>query len=318
MNVANLVEKRKQQWNELEKLCETRLRGAQVARFAALYRAACADLALAAAYQLPPSTVGYLHRLVGRAHSRLYRSERFQPASWLGVIFRDAPRQIFSDPCVRVAAILFFGLFSLSACLGYNEHLFPGFAETVVGTEQLDQTSESFSSGLEGSFTHYIAMAGFYIRHNTGIGLRCFAFGILLIPCLYILCFNATLLGASFGYMTRADVAGSEAFSIFVTAHGPFELTAIALSAGAGLRLGIGLFRTEGMTRMGSLQINAKRAIPMMVAAACLFFLAAFTEGFISPSPLPYPFKAGWAIGSSGLLMAYFVLLGMPPQETRT
>ena len=26
------------------------------------------------------------------------------------------------------------------------------------------------------------AMAAFYIRHNTGIGLRCFAWGILIIP----------------------------------------------------------------------------------------------------------------------------------------
>jgi len=315
VNVATLVEKRRTQWTELERLCDGFVKPEDAARFGALYRAACADLALANSYQLPPGTVTYLHRLVGRAHSRLYRSERFDPQSWFNVIFIDAPRQIFSDPCVRIAAVLFFGLFSLSAFLAYNEERFPTYAEDMVGAAQLEQMETNFQQGLDGNFSHYIVMAGFYIKHNTGIGLRCFAFGILLIPCLFILCDNAVKLGASFGYMAREGVQGGDTFCIFVTAHGPFELTAIALSAGAGLRLGMGLFRTEGMTRLDSLRINALRAVPIMVAAAIMFFLAAFTEGFISPSPLVYPLKAAWAIGSSGVLMFYFVVLGFPRGE---
>ncbi len=89
MKVAAILEKRQAQWAELEQLCDSIGKvsrdsesGARtVARFAALYRSACADLALADAYQLPPGTVTYLHRLVGRAHNRLYRSKRFSPAT---------------------------------------------------------------------------------------------------------------------------------------------------------------------------------------------------------------------------------------------
>ncbi len=317
MNVATLVEKRRAQWTELETLCEGVVSPEATARFAALYRAACADLALASAYQLPPGTVTYLHRLVGRAHSRLYRSQRFDPMTWFDTIFVDAPRQIFSDPCVRIATILFFGLFSLSAYLAYNETMFPNYAEDIVGAESLEEMENSFEPGLNGNFAHYISMAGYYIKHNTGIGLQCFAYGILLIPTVFILCYNAVALGASFGYMAREGVPGGETFCEFVTAHGPFELTAIALSAGAGLRLGMGLFRTEGRTRIASLRANALQAVPIMVAAAIMFFLAAFTEGFISPSPLYYPLKAAWAIMSSGLLMFYFVVLGFPRGELR-
>ncbi len=54
------------------------------------------------------------------------------------------------------------------------------------------------------------------------------------------------------------------------------------------------------------------KAVPIMVASACLFFLAALTEGFISPSPLPYLFKFSWAIFSAGLISFYFVVLGFP------
>ena len=108
------------------------------------------------------------------------------------------------------------------------------------------------------------AMAAFYIRHNTGIGLRCFAWGILIIPGLQETLFNALVLGAAFGYMGRPDVPAGANFFNFVTAHGPFELTAIVLSAGAGLRLGMGWLKTNGLTRAASLQKTAAEAMPMM------------------------------------------------------
>ncbi|WP_164101906.1 stage II sporulation protein M [Candidatus Laterigemmans baculatus] len=320
MNIAKLLEQRRLQWTELERLCgELEVRGrtqqrsaAAVSRFATLYRSACADLALATAYQLPPATVAYLHRLVGRAHNQLYRSGTSTFASWVDIVIRQAPQRIFSDPCVRVAALLFFGLFTLSMLFAWNETLFPQFAETVLGAEHMTMMESSFEEPLDASMDHYLMMSGFYIQHNTGIGLQCFAFGILLIPCLVTLSYNAVVLGASFGYMARDSVAAGDNFFQFVTAHGPFELTAIALSAGAGLRMGLGLFATGGLRRVDSLRLSALKAVPIMAAAVVMFFLAAFTEGFISPSPLPYVVKAAWAILSSGLLMFYFVVLGFP------
>lgn len=320
MNIASLLEERRQHWAELENLCDRlEVRGraasgdaAAILRFASLYRSACADLALADSYRLPPATVTYLHRLVARAHNNLYRADRLDPTSWFETIFTVAPRQIFADPCVRVATGLFFGLFALAMILGFQESAFPGFAEAVLGKEQITSVSEMYDRPLVGSLDHYVSMAGFYIRHNTGIGLQCFAYGVLLIPCLFTLAFNAVTLGTVFGYMSRPDTPGADNFLHFVTAHGPFELTAIALAGGAGLRLGVGLFSTGGLSRIDSLFRSAQLAVPIMVASAMLFFLAALTEGFLSPSPLPYTIKALWAILSAGLISFYFVVLGFP------
>lgn len=320
MKVAAILEKRQAQWAELEQLCDSigsasrdSENGARtVARFAALYRSACADLALADAYQLPPGTVTYLHRLVGRAHNRLYRSKRLSPATWAEFLFRETPQQIFADPCVRFAALIFFGLFSLSLYLAKNETTFPTYAEDILGNQMIDTMEEMYDEPPTGNVGQYTMGTSYYISHNTGIGLKCFAFGILIIPCVFTLASNAVILGAVFGYMARSDAAGSDNFMQFVTAHGPFELTAIALAAAAGLRLGIGLFYTRGLTRYDSLRKNALRSVPIIVAASILFVLAAFTEGFISPSPLPYVVKAGWAIASSGLITFYFVVLGFP------
>jgi uncharacterized membrane protein SpoIIM required for sporulation len=329
MNVAALLEKRRVQWTELENLCDAmemrgrtdkvaggKHHGAQgISRFSTLYRAACADLALADAYQLPPGTVTYLHRLVARAHNQLYRANRFEPSRWTDVIFHEAPQQIFADPCVRIATIVFFGLFALSMYLAANDQQFPGFAESIVGANQLEAIEEMYETPLPGSLDHYVPMAGYYIMHNTGIGLQCFAYGILIIPCLFNLAFNAVVLGTMFGYMTRDDVTGGDNFFHFVTAHGPFELTAIALAAAAGLRLGVGLFSTRGLRRTDSLRLSAMQAVPVMAASAALFSLAAFTEGFLSPSPAPYLVKACWAILSSGMISFYFVILGFPRQR---
>ncbi|MCG8652989.1 MAG: stage II sporulation protein M, partial [Pirellulales bacterium] len=250
-----------------------------------------------------------------RAHNQLYRANKFETNRWMDVIFRDAPQQIFGDLCVRVATIVFFGLFALSMYLGANEELFPNFAENMVGAAQLEMLEDMYEQPLAGSLDHYVPMAGFYIMHNTGIGLQCFAYGILIIPCLFNLAYNAVALGTMFGYMARDGVTGGDNFFHFVTAHGPFELTAIALAAAAGLRLGVGVFYTCGLNRIDSLRESALKAVPVMVASAMLFSLAAFTEGFLSPSPAPYLFKAMWAIFSSGLISFYFVILGFPRHE---
>lgn len=334
MKVAELLEQRRKNWQELEVLCEqlrsrisVRLlsklglrqrkspsaNAAVMSRFAALYRAACADLALADAYQLPPNTVQYLHRLVGRAHNQLYRSRDFNYAAWGEMLLIDAPRRVFNDRCVQACFVMFWGIFILSAFIAYSQNLWPGYADDMLGEAMIEQLETSFADPIAGRNPNAnFQMAGFYIQHNTSIGLKCFAGGVVILPGLFYTIFNAAFLGASFGYMARADVLAGENFFHFVTAHGPFELTAIVLSAGAGLRIGFSWIWTGGLTRGESLRKTAREAMPIMGAAIVLFFLAALIEGFLSPSAAPYWLKAVVAMLSSGALMFYFVVLGFP------
>lgn len=325
MKVAELLERRRQNWHELERLGDdlrTRrgktLSAASIARFGALYRAACADLALADAYQLPPNTVQYLHRLVARSHSQLHRTHKFDVASWGKLLLIDAPQRIFNDRCVQLVFVLFWGMFILSAMLASSKALWPDYAERVLGADGIQGLDESFGESLaDRSAGDNFLMGCFYIRHNTGIGLKCFVSGVFVVPSLFVTLFNAAYLGAAFGYMARPESleAGHSGrnFFQFVTAHGPFELTAIALSAGAGLRLGVSWVVTHGLTRLDSLVKAAREAMPLMGAAGTMFFMAALIEGFVSPMAfIPYPLKAGVAVISSLLLMFYFVVLGFP------
>ncbi len=320
MKVAELLDLRRKNWQELELLCESlqnrsarRLQANDMSRFAALYRAACADLALADSYQLPPNTVRYLHRLVGRAHNQLYRTRRFDIAVWGKLLLEDAPQYIFKDRCVQITVCLFWAVFMISAYLAYSQGVWPDYAEQMLTAPVIEQMETDFSNPPDGRDpdTNMI-MAGFYIRHNTGIGLKCFAGGLLVIPGLFVTVFNSAYLGAAFGYMARPEVTAGENFFHFVTAHGPFELTAIVLSAGAGLRLGVGWLIPGRLSRLASLRKTAVEAMPLMGAAMCMFFFAALIEGFISPSGLPQWLKGTIAVVSSGILTFYFVILGMP------
>lgn len=325
MKASDRLQQRRPQWEELEQLCEQlartsgRLSAAQVLRLGALYRAACADLALAYAYQLPQSTVQYLHRLVGRAHNQLYRSQPLQPRRWAALLLRQVPRQVFQDRCVQAVFCLFWGLFVLAAFLAYDKRAWPDFAEEVLGAEHIQRMEEMYREPLaEGrSGEENLSMAGFYLSHNTGIGLRCFAWGLLVIPGLLLLITNAITLGATFGYMARPEAIGGEHFFEFVMAHGPFELTAIVLSAGAGLRLGLAWIVAGELSRRASLVQAGQQAMPVMGTAVVLFALAALIEGFVSPSTAPYAVKAGVALVSSVLLAFYFVVLGQPADVPR-
>jgi uncharacterized membrane protein SpoIIM required for sporulation len=315
MKVADLLQQRIAGWHALEMLCNRlegfrgrRLPAQQVVEFASLYRAACADLALADAYQLPPETISYLHHLVGRAHNQLYRSQRFNLRAWWEEMFLHVPPRLLWDRTVWLSAAIFWGLFLLAMFLAATS---PEFVENMITSEQAAEYEKNFSEPMSGRGSHEsAAMVGFYIFHNTGIGLQCFAYGLLLgVGGLFAIAFNGVYLGAVFGYMST--VPARENFFNFVTAHGPFELTAIVFSGAAGMRLGFALVSTGGLRRTESLRLAARQAMPTMGAAMVMFALAALIEGFVSPSGLPYAVKAAVAIVSAILILAYVCGLGL-------
>ena len=321
MKVSDLLQARRKDWSELETLCihyesksNVRREPERLTRFAALYRCLCADLALAEAYQLPPEVTRYLHRLVGRAHNQLYRSREFTVSTWARTLLYEVPQQLFHDSYLRLAFCIFWGAFLLSAVLATTQ---PGFSEAVLGAEQMQQMEEMYEKPLsELPQTERGAMLGFYVFNNAGIGLRCFAFGLVFgIGGMLVTLYNAVNLGTVFGHMSTLKQWDN--FAEFVTAHGPFELTAIVLSAAAGMRMGFSLINTGGLRRILALQRAAAEATPVACVGVLLFIMAAMIEAFVSPAPIPYEYKAGVAVLSAGLLMFYFVGLGMPQEEPR-
>jgi uncharacterized membrane protein SpoIIM required for sporulation len=317
MRVAERLEQRGSSWRELDALVARvsararRPAPTDVMRLGELYRSACTDLMLAEEHDLPRETVSYLHSLVGRAHNLIYRASGFSFQDWGRALFQTAPRLLRGDPALKVAALVFWGTFLLTALVSAGR---PDFARIVVGEAFLEQIDHDFGQpvyaerpdGLRRSDT---AMAGFYIQHNASIGLSCFAWGILFgLGSLYQLLFNGIIIGTLFGHMMTQPEGWN--FFHFVTAHSSFELTAIVVSGAAGLRLGWGLIDTQGQSRLASLRREASSALPAVGAAVVLFVLAAIVEGYVSASALPYWAKASVAIVSAAIIVAYLALGG--------
>lgn len=295
MKLAELLDRRQERWKELEELTRTMVRhrfsrrrsAAEIARFAELYRSACADLALARSYHLPSGVVEHLNRLVRDANAKLYQKQESGLGNLLTLLFHDGPKILAADLFLWVAAILFWIPFFAAWHFVQNDI---EFAEEVIGAEQLESTEEMFSEPFDSlDFGERFAMAAFYIKNNGGIGLQCFALGVLGgVGGVLILLSNGIILGAVFGHMHNFAVEETTRahFAEFTMAHGPFELTAIVLSAAAGMRIGFAFFYTGGYARFDAVRLAARKAVPAMIGALTLFTLAAGIEAFVSPSPM--------------------------------
>ncbi len=304
------LDRRRPAWDALEQALRRRAGSAPAPLpFAALHRDACADLALAEAYHLPRATSDYLHHLVARSHGRLHRRVSLVWQRIARLILVEVPGRLYGDGCWRVALLAFFGTFILCGVLAA---FLPQLAVDTLGQGQIDRMREMYASAPTGrTLDDGAEMGGFYIFNNVGIALSCFASGIFAgVGSLLWLTFNGIVLGLSFGVMATTDAATRGHFFTFVQAHGPFELTGIALSGGAGLRLGLGLIVTRGLPWRDSLKRSAREAVPLVATAATLVAMAAPIEAFVSPSDLPRWMKSIVLLACLGALALYFIGLG--------
>jgi uncharacterized membrane protein SpoIIM required for sporulation len=316
MRVAERLGQRETAWRELDLLLSRladgrKLSASETLRLGELYRSACTDLMLAEEHDLPRDTVAHLQALVARGHNLVYRATGFQFRDLGRALFYSAPRRLRNDPALRLAALVFWAVFLFSALLAAGR---PEIAPRILGDSFLESVDQMYAEpvsaprhdGRERSDTF---MTGFYIQHNTSIGLQCFAWGILFgLGSLYQLFTNALIFGTLFGHMTTRPHGVN--FFEFVTAHSAFELTAIIVASAAGMRLGWGLIDTQGQSRISSLRREASNALPGVGVAVVLFVLAALVEGYVSASSLPYSAKACVAILGGASIIAYLALGG--------
>jgi uncharacterized membrane protein SpoIIM required for sporulation/uncharacterized RDD family membrane protein YckC len=327
---AALLARRRPEWLRLEALIAGERgvgdrgsagRAEAAIELSRLYRSACADLALAGAYHLPRAHVAYLHGLVAKAHLRFYRRIGASGGRRLErLLLVDVPARLYGDGCLRVALLAFFGVFLAAGTLGWAR---PEMAALFVGEHALADLRDLYAEAPRGRGSDAgAAMGGFYLLNNVGIALACFASGIFAgVGSLVWLVFNGLYLGLCFGFMAGVEDPTRAHFFEFVSAHGPFELTGIALAGAAGLRMGLGLVVRRGLPRLEALRRSAAEAVPVMVVAGLLVALAAPIEAFVSPSSMPLAGKRSLMGLCTVALLVYLVGLGararriQPPSE---
>ena len=302
-----------QQLTLLEKRGGHHASGDELVDFPAHYRQICHLLALAQERQYSPYLIDQLNDLALRGHQQFYRRDGNILHNILTFILRGFPAAVRREyKFVWIAVALFFlPLFAMGLLTYHNPNLvYSVFSHQNVQhfVDMYDPVKNAKYTSARGSSTD-LAMFGFYIKNNIGIGFQTFASGILLgIGAIFNLLYNGVTIGAVAGYLTQ--LGQTDTFWSFVVGHGAFELTGIAISGAAGLKLGFSLLAPGRLSRRQSLMKAAREAMPLVYGMFFFLLIAAFIEAFWSSSgylPSTAKYLAG---GSFWLLVISYLNLG--------
>lgn len=312
MSPARFVQERSPSWDELDQmlvLFEGKAARSRTAllKFARLYRSACTDLSLAAAFRLSRQDQARLEDLVARGHTVLYSVPRRSIKDIWTYVLNTVPAAVRADIHVKICLFLFFVPFFLCGIMAYNSR---AFAASVAGEAVLESYQDMHNGVREPlKLGDFVGATGFYIANNVGIDLITFGLGALGgIGSIFFCLYNAVYLGTIIGFLLNTP-ARTNIIS-WAAGHAAFELTAVALSAAAGMRIGFALLAPGTRTRMLAIREEALASMPVMFSAALLTFLAAFLEAFLGPLDAPLPVKLAVGISALVTMCGYFLLGG--------
>lgn len=307
--------RREAAWQEFGSLVldkRRRLR-ADAPAFVRGFREIAQDLNIARAHGFDPALVQRLNMLVNEGYQILYSRREFSLQKPARFFLRTFPQSVrFQWRGIGAVMLLFYGLAFFFALLCVR---FPPLCTELVSGSALERIEEMYNPASE----HFLRprdaasdadMFGYYIYNNISIAFRTFAGGILAgFGSLFLLCVNAVYLGVAAGYIINLGYA--KTFFPFIIAHSSLELTAIILSAYAGLLLGYRFVVTGGLSRGASLRKAGKDALPVIAGSAAMLVAAALVEAFWSSRHLlPMTLRLGAGAGLWLVLLLYFLFAG--------
>lgn len=281
--------------------------------FGRYYRKVCHFHALAKQRHYSSLLVDYLSELIVRGHSQLYRRKYAYLSAIIKFVVHDFPVLVRKEwKLVGIAhAVLYVPALLLFLAIVIQ----PELVYTVMSPSQVANFEDMYNpankvvgSAREAKTNWY--MFGFYINNNISVSFRTFASGIVFcVGSLFFLGFNGLLFGAASAHMVNLEY--NDTFFTFVIAHGSFELTAIAISGAAGLKLGWSLLSAGNLSRLESLKRASVDAIKLMYGVILMLLIAAFIEAFWSSNNMFEPWQK-YTVGSAlwAVVIAYLCFSG--------
>jgi uncharacterized membrane protein SpoIIM required for sporulation len=277
------------------------------------YRRLCQQLGLARRRNYSPAVVDRLQQLMQRGHTALYRAA---PPRWSRIprfFLAEFPRLVRAERGCMLVALACFVLPLLG--MYWLVHAHPELASSVYSAKELSEFESMYSSaeatGKIGRASGTdVQMFGLYILNNVTIGLRTFAAGLFAgIGSIVVLCVNGVGMGAFAAYIQNVGLGPN--MWRFVCGHGAFELTAIVIAGGAGLRLGLDFIAPGRRSRIDALIEGGKRGARLCLGVSLMLLIAAFLEAFwSSKAMLPAPLMYGVAAGLWSLVFAWLAFGG--------
>jgi uncharacterized membrane protein SpoIIM required for sporulation len=297
MNLETFLVERSPKWDALERDLATsstrpaRLPPERTLEVGREYRAVVADLAFARRRFPGDPVVDRLERLALAGRQAIYSGRRRNGRAllefattgyWQLVIGRPGVLAVsvlgLAVPCVLAAV---WALHDPAAALGLVPGVFKGAAHPHVRHLPLGAATQA-------------VLASSIFTNNIRVAFLAFAGGLTLgFGTIALLVYNGALLGALAGITIQAG--NFSVFVRYVAPHGLLELSCIAVSGAAGLRLAWAVIDPGTLRRGASLRAAARPAVTLALGTAPWLVVAGLTEGFVTP--LGLPLGAALAVG---------------------
>ncbi|GAB3346312.1 stage II sporulation protein M [Lysobacter tyrosinilyticus] len=291
------VQRHQAEWTALEQWLEARGDNARKARahrrewhglpdheMPARYRRLCQQLALARRRGYSPVVTDHLQQLMQRGHGVLYRTPSPRWRRAVEFLLAGFPRLVRAEKGVMLAALALFVLPLLTMYIAIQ--IQPDLSSALYDPVQLAGMEDMYDPNdpqraLGRDDGTDVAMFGFYIWNNISIGFRVFASGLLVgLGPILSLGTEGIRAGAIASHLQA--VGHGDPFWRFVCGHAAFELTAIVIAGGAGLRLGLNFIAPGQRRRIDALVEAGRRGALLCVGVLVMLLIAAFIEAFWS------------------------------------
>ena len=283
---------REEGWQQLETLLSRLERGslaklsdAELLAIPKLYRATLSALSVARATSLDQSLTEYLEDLSTRAYFLVYgtrtglgrRLLAFFAVDWPGAAQALWRETLLAWLLTAGGAVLAWRLTAWDPDWFYV--FVPG---GLAGGRDPTATTAILRATLysDDMLGHAGLFATYLFTHNAGIAIMAFALGFAFcLPSALLLVYNGATIGAFAALFASRGLLYSLGGWLLV--HGVTELTAVALSGAAGLRIGAAIAAPGALTRLAAATAAGRQAATLMAGVFVMLLCAGFLEGVV-------------------------------------
>ncbi len=279
----------------------------------ALYLDITDDLGFAQTYYSRRTIRVYLNQLAQRVFIGVNKYQKFSLRNVLDFWIIELPLELY-----RAKKYMGFALISFLAyiALGWiSSSVYPEFTATVLGEGYVETTMQNIAKGNplgiyenSSSFMMFIQITG----NNLMVSILTFFAGIIFTLGTQVMLFgNGVMLGAFQHMFLKKGLLITSFLGIWI--HGAFEISSIALSAGAGITAGAGWLFPGSFSRIQAFRSSFSRGAKIMLSILPFIVLAGYLESYVTRNYDTLPDVSKWTIiiGSFGLIGFLYVFLPM-------
>jgi uncharacterized membrane protein SpoIIM required for sporulation len=240
------------------------------------------DLAYAKTFYPSGKVTRFINTEASRIYLSIYKNRKEESNRLMTFWKYDLPLTVRKHHGVIFFSFIVFLIFF--AIGFFTSRQDPGVARDFFGDWYVDKTQENIDNGNPFGIYEYgnsfLSWMGIMIN-NIKVSLIMFTSGLFCaIPTLYKHAETSVMIGIFDQFFAERGLGLD--FWLVVFVHGTLEITALIISAAAGIVLGKSFLFPGTIKRIDALKKGAKDGVKLMIGLMPVLALAAFFEGFIT------------------------------------